>query len=117
LEVGLAAGSGALFARLVLQAGQHPAVWTGPRLALGRSFDLVIAFHPGMGPGGCLVREDEKAPWSSMATAAAGGMGTLRWPELWSLGCGPSGAGDRPFLGDGLEAFHTSMPMLYAGST
>ncbi len=66
--------------------GRSPHAWFGPGLGAGQAFDLQLAFHTGMGPGGVLWRADDQAPWSSLTSASPWGPERLAWPEHWSVG-------------------------------
>lgn len=88
--------------------GRSPHLWHGPAIQPGRSFDLHIAIHTGMGPGGFLWRWDDAATWSSMTAASPWGAERINWPDRWSIGHGQRGSDDRPFRGCDLQAsFHT----------
>jgi hypothetical protein len=103
IQLALSAGAHRLTLSLFLEAGRPPIAWLGPRLAARSAFELDLALRPSMGPGGCLVRLGAQ-PWSSMTGEAAEGAADLVWPKRWSIGCGPSGARDRRFLGADLTA-------------
>ena len=98
--VGMFEGSNRLTVQLVPEPGQGAQRWDGPRLA--GPFDLEIAIHSGMGPGGVLWRETGGV-WSSLWSSTARGASQLAWPEAWNVGHGPSGNGDRPFVGSELN--------------
>lgn len=76
-----------------------PHYWFGPEL--GAEFDVQLAIHCGMGPGGILWRRSDDAPWSSLEARSAWGGERLDWPPLWFAGRGAD-ADDRPFAGSGL---------------
>jgi hypothetical protein len=84
--------------------GRSPALWLGPLLTPGAAFDVQLAIHTGMGPGGILWRPHDGAPWSSLAGMSPWGAERLTWPAQWCLGHGQRGADDRPFRGGGLRA-------------
>ena len=84
--------------------GRSPHLWWGHALQPGRHFDLQLAVHTGMGPGGIMCRLSDDAPWSSLAAASPWGAERLAWPARWSLGHGQRGPDDRPFRGRDLEA-------------
>jgi hypothetical protein len=67
----------------------------------GAPFDLQVAIHTGMGPGGLLWRAGDADAWSSLEGASAWGAERLAWPAWWSIGHGQRGPGDQPFRGDG----------------
>jgi hypothetical protein len=83
---------------------RSPHYWIGPSVTAEQPFDIQLAIHTGMGPGGILCRTDRDAPWSSLAAASAWGAERLDWPELWSIGHAQGGRDDRPFLGAALGA-------------
>lgn len=84
-------------------AGRSPHLWLGPALAAGEPFDIQIAIHSGMGPGGVLWRSSNGGPWSSMEAASPWGAERLSWPERWRIGYERGGESDRPFRGRGLR--------------
>jgi hypothetical protein len=83
--------------------GRSPHYWFGPGLAAGAAFDLQVALHAGMGPGGVLWRASDGSPWTSLDGASAWGPERLDWPARWSIGFGQGGDEDRPFAGAGLR--------------
>lgn len=83
--------------------GRSPAYWFGPNLKPDQTFDIDIAIHPAMGPGGILYRNHEAAGWSSMTSATSTGLETFNWPKMWSIGHGEDGPSDRPFSGADLQ--------------
>jgi hypothetical protein len=103
LWIGIDGDSGRLVVRLVPVSGQGWQVWKGPRLADNKSFDLQVALHPGMGPGGILLRATESSPWSSLTTTSSKGCESFKRPSRWSIGHAQSGPYDRPFSGKSLE--------------
>lgn len=82
--------------------GRSPHYWFGPDLAPGRPFDIDVALHAGMGPGGMLYRTPSDRGWSSLKGASATGLERTVWPKQWSVGHGQGGAPDRPFTGKDL---------------
>lgn len=92
--------------------GRSPHYWFGPPLAPGEPFDLQLALHGGMGPGGVLVRPGDDAPWSSLDGASANGPEALAALPNWTIGHGDGGHGDRPFLGRDLRVrtVHAEQP-------
>jgi hypothetical protein len=92
-----------LTVRLLPQSGGYGQTWTGPEFETGATFDFQLALHGGMGPGGVLWRKADDSPWSSLTSSCSKGTEDLLWPPLWTLGCGPSGISDRPFLGQHLR--------------
>jgi hypothetical protein len=103
LWIGLTGSGNRLVVLLAPQPGRSPHRWLGPALEPGRPFDLQLAFHTGMGPGGLLWRHDDRAPWSSLAAASPWGAERLIWPARWSLGHGQRGSADQPFRGQDLR--------------
>jgi hypothetical protein len=85
------------------EAGRSPSYWLGPDLAADRDFDIQLALHTGMGPGGILHCRHDDRRWTSFAAATARGIERLHWPSTWSIGHGQGGAGDRPYLGAALS--------------
>ena len=82
----------------------HPYVqkWWGPELSPGEPFDVQIAIHPGMGPGGIMWRSDEQSPWCSMYSASPRGAERNGWTIQWKLGHDVCGPDDKPFTGNDL---------------
>jgi hypothetical protein len=83
--------------------GRSPHYWVGPDLVPGQTFDIDIAFHAGMGPGGVLCRMHGDNRWTSFDAASATGLDRLVWPAQWSVGHGQGGAADRAFMGRELQ--------------
>jgi hypothetical protein len=84
--------------------GRSPHLWYGPALAPGQPFDVQVAIHTGMGPGGLLWRQGDDAPWSSLTGASSRGAEGLSWPAHWAVGHDRRGPADRPFRGQTLHA-------------
>ncbi len=106
LWIGLLGAEQRLAVSIGPQPGRSPHLWYGPPVAAGRPFDLQVALHSGMGPGGILWRSGDSAHWSSLRAASPWGAERLSWPARWSIGQGRSG--ERPFLGENLQAsWHT----------
>ena len=101
--IGIDGDSGRLLVRLVPLSGHGWQVWKGPRLAANASFDLEVALHPHMGPGGVLLRADETSAWSTLTSTSSKGCENLKRPQRWAMGHGQSGPGDRSFTGDLLK--------------
>lgn len=101
--IGIDGDSGRLLVRIVPVAGHGWQVWKGPRLATDREFDLQIALHPQMGPGGVLFRSGENSTWSTLTSTSSKGCESLRRPQRWALGHGQSGPTDRQFSGESLN--------------
>jgi len=83
--------------------GRSPHYWHGPVLEPGERFDLTVALHGGMGPGGVLVRVGEDGPWSTLDGASASGPEALAALPHWTVGHGDGGPDDRPYLGRDLR--------------
>ena len=86
--------------------GRSPHYWFGPDLPSGQSFDIDIALHAGMGPGGMLYRRHGDDRWNSFNGTSATGLEEMVWTgqtEQWSVGHGQGGLADRPFMGSGLQ--------------
>lgn len=83
--------------------GRSPGYWLGPDLLPNQSFDIHVAFHPAMGPGGMLYRQHDETAWTSMTCASSTGVEDLSWPSKWSVGYGQDGVNDRAFKGESLE--------------
>ena len=79
--------------------GQSPHYWFGPGFAPDAPFDVQLALHADMGPGGILWRQSDSSPWSSLQGASPWGAERLVWPHRWSVGHGKGGALDAPFRG------------------
>lgn len=108
LWIGLSGPENRLCVLLSPTPGRSPHLWIGPVLASGQPFDVQIAIHTGMGPGGVLWRWRADAPWSSMTGATAWGAERLNWPEFWGVGHGQRGSDERPFLGQDLRLSWTT---------
>jgi hypothetical protein len=87
------------------EPGRSPHYWVGPNLAAGQAFDIDIALHAGMGPGGVLYRMHGDNRWTSFDAASATGLDRLVWPAQWSVGHGQGGAADRAFMGRELQVW------------
>lgn len=103
LWIGLTGAARKLTVSLAPEAGRSPHVWFGPELPASASFDLVLALHPGMGPGGVLWRSVDEMIWSTLDGASPWGPERLPEMSLRAVGHGRDGADDRPFRGGGLE--------------
>lgn len=100
--IGLTGAEQRLTATLAPTAGRSPHYWFGPAFGAETAFDADLAIHTGMGPGGLLWRLPE-GPWTSLASASAWGAERLHWRENWTVGHGPKGERDSPFLGSDLS--------------
>lgn len=106
LWIGLTGADQRLTATLAPTAGRSPHYWFGPTLGADASFDVDLAIHTGMGPGGLLWRRPGH-PWTSLASASAWGAERLHWRDSWTIGHGALGKDDAPFLGRDLTV-HTT---------
>jgi hypothetical protein len=98
LWIGLTGRTRRLTVTLAPQAGRSPHYWFGPELGPG-GFDIQLALHAGMGPGGVMWRAGDDGAWSSLAGASAWGVERLHFPARWSVGHGKGGPDDGPFRG------------------
>jgi len=103
LWIGLTGPGRRLTVILTPWAGNSPHYWFGPGLPADAAFDIQLAVHAGMGPGGIMWRTNDAAPWSSLEAASAWGAEALTWPAHWSIGCDKGGVADKPFLGHDLS--------------
>jgi hypothetical protein len=103
--IGLRGSQQRLTVTMAPEPHRSPHFWHGPSFAPGKSFDIRILFHAGMGPGGILCWSEQDQGWSSLAAASPWGVERLRWPERWGIGQGPNGQEDRKFLGASLKAW------------
>ena len=110
LWIGLTGPQHRLTVSLAPTPGRSPHQWIGPSVEAGEPFDLQLALHGRMGPGGVIRRPNDSAPWTTLESASAWGMERLDGPENWSVGRGQGGSEDRPFTGSGLEVTFTSIP-------
>lgn len=101
LWIGLRGREQRLCVLLSPEPGRSPHLWLGPTLTPDAAFDIQVAIHTGMGPGGLLWRPHEGAPWSSLRGATAWGAERLRWPRHWAVGHGVAHE-HAPFRGEGL---------------
>ena len=107
--VGLSGPAQRLMVVLEPEPGRSPHYWLGPPLAADAPFEIQLLVHPGMGPGGLLHRLSGDDAWTSLSAASAWGAERLHWPDQWSIGHGPQGRNDRPFLGADLAISVTSL--------
>jgi len=103
LWIGLQGSEHRLCILLSPAPGRSPHLWLGPVLPPGKPFEVQIAIHTGMGPGGLLWRWDDAAPWSSLRAASPWGAEQLIWPARWSVGHDPRGSTSRSFRGRDLR--------------
>ena len=102
LWIGLTGRSQRLTVVVGARPGRSPHYWFGPAVATDAVFDMQVALHGDMGPGGFLWRRADGDPWSSLSGASAWGAERVVWPDRWSVGHGKAGVGETPFLGHGL---------------
>ena len=104
-----------LFRSLIPQSGFGWQEWKGPVVEFERSPDRgfagQVAMHSGLGPGGVLFRANENAPWQSFYSTSSKGIEDLTWPQAWTIGHGPSGVDEWPFLGRELRIDWISHPL------
>jgi hypothetical protein len=103
LWVGLTGPTRKLTVSLAPEPGRSPHWWFGPALGVDRPFDLCLALHPGMGPGGIIWRWGNERAWNTLAGASPWGAERLGPSSTWSFGQGRDGPMDRPFRGSGLS--------------
>ena len=103
LWIGLTGPTNRLTVIIGAVPGRSPHSWFGPPLHGQTDFDLQLALHKDMGPGGILWRHGDASPWNSLDGASAWGPERLDWPSRWMVGHGVGGPDDRPFRGSGLE--------------
>jgi hypothetical protein len=107
LWIGLQGQEQRLVVLLSSAPGHSPHLWLGPMLPPDKPFEIQVAIHTGMGPGGVLWRWDDTAPWSSLPAASPWGAERLVWPTRWSIGQDQRGSASRPFRGHKLRvAWH-----------
>ncbi|CAN5648589.1 hypothetical protein BH09CHL1_BH09CHL1_28010 [soil metagenome] len=104
LWIGLFGPENRLGIQLSPVAGRSPHLWYGPALEHGREFDIQVALHRHLGPGGMLWRSGDDAPWSSMRGASAWGIERLPTMTEWSVGVSKDD-GDRLFRGEDLRGY------------
>lgn len=100
--IGLRGAEQRVVVSLSPKRGRSPHYWLGPTLTSGQPFDIQIAIHTGMGPGGLLWRQNDTAAWHSLRGASAWGAERLRWPTNWHVGHGQNGKQSAPFQGSSL---------------
>lgn len=110
LWIGLAGPDQRLLVVLGSAPGRSPHTWYGPSLAPGATFDIQIALHGAMGPGGLLWRWDDTSPWSSLRGASAQGLERAAPVTGWTIGHTAVSTTDRPFLGSELRVWTTHAP-------
>ncbi len=103
VRVGLAGVEQRFCMQMSRGPGKSPHFWHGPALPPGVPFEIHLACHAGMGPGGVLWRAGDNASWSSMAAASPWGLESVNWPNHWITGHRIEGPDDSPFLGINLN--------------
>ena len=100
LWIGLQGVVPRLTVSLQLERGEGARLWRGPLLVPGKRFDLQVAIHTGMGPGGVMFRQGAEERWSSLKHSGATIMSGFAWPPAWSVGgCQEN----KPFRGENLQ--------------
>ncbi|MFC1849794.1 metallophosphoesterase family protein [candidate division CSSED10-310 bacterium] len=108
LWIGLRGSEHSLCLLLSSAPGRSPHLWSGPALPSDKSFEIQIAVHSGMGPGGLLWRWDDTTPWSSLTGSSAWGAERLIWPTRWNIGNDQRGPTSHPFRGNNLQVTWSS---------
>ncbi len=100
--IGLTGPDQRLTATMSPTPGRSPYYWFGPGIEPGKPFEIQIAIHADMGPGGLLSRWADDQPWSSLRSAAPWGLEKLGWPSSWTIGqiAGPATAASDNATGD-----------------
>jgi hypothetical protein len=70
LWIGLTGPARKLSISLAPEQGRSPHWWFGPTLGAEMSFDIDVALHPAMGPGGVLWRWHEEGAWNTLEGAS-----------------------------------------------
>lgn len=103
--VGLAGREQRLLVVLGSAPGRSPHTWFGPALTQDAVFDIQVAVHGAMGPGGLLWRWNAETPWSSLHGASAQGIERVQPVSAWTVGHTAVGVQDRPFMGSELRVW------------
>ncbi|MCR9072109.1 MAG: hypothetical protein NXI18_10345 [Alphaproteobacteria bacterium] len=103
--IGLAGPDQRLVVMLGSAPGRSPHTWFGPSLPPGAAFDIQVAAHGAMGPGGLLWRWNDETPWSSLHGASAQGIERGQPVSAWTVGHSALGPQDRPFMGAELRVW------------
>jgi hypothetical protein len=85
--LGIDVALGCLAVELELD-GHGRQLWVGPRVDFARPISAELAFHPGMGPGGLMLRTGPDAAWTSMRSSSASGLEAFTWPTAIAT-CSP----------------------------
>jgi len=93
------------------EVGRSPHYWFGPKLNASAEFEIFVAAHPHMGPGGFLWRMSDSPKWSSFAGASAWGFERMTSAAAFDIGHGPGGRDDRAFRGTGLSVGQYFTPL------
>ncbi len=110
LWIGLVGRSRRLTVSLQPQADRSPHYWHGPTFESGPDFDVQVALHFGMGPGGILWRDGDRSPWNSMDGASAWGAERLKDCDFAKLCLGSSEILEAPFRGRNLDVSWFAFP-------
>jgi hypothetical protein len=105
LWIGITGPARKLTVSLAPEAGRSPHSWFGPSLDTTGPFDLHVALHPAMGPGGILWRWHDNGAWTTLEGASPWGAERLAPSLNWSFGQGRKGPTGRPFQGRDFAAF------------
>lgn len=103
LWLGLVGSDHKLEFRMIPRAGHGASVWRGPALGSGGMMDLEFLVHTGWGPGGIMVRDGKRGPWTSLQCSVSKGADAMSWPARWGIGQAIAGPDHMPFLGRGLD--------------
>ncbi|WP_419912162.1 metallophosphoesterase family protein [Hoeflea sp.] len=103
LWIGLVGRQRRLTVLLQPVAGRSPHGWHGPCFDADGAFDVQLAVHFRMGPGGILWRDNDEMPWSSMQNASSWGCERLDHLDVSRLIFGRGADAQAPFRGDGLR--------------
>ncbi len=101
--IGLEGRERRLVVQLCRAPERSPHRWLGPELRPGAAFEVQVAVHTGMGPGGLLWRWNDERRWSSLTAASPWGPEAVPWPDRWSSGQRQRGSTDQPFRGRNLR--------------
>ena len=84
--IGLTGAEQRLTVYISPDAGRSPHHWYAPKISPKTRFNIQIAIHNGMGPGGLLYRCDDNSFWFSLKSSTPWGAEKLKWPKIWSVG-------------------------------
>src|SRR5262249_9364335 len=103
LWIGLTGAENRLTVLISPSAGRSPHHWYGPAFSPCDRFEIHVAIHTGMGPGGILWRGADDSRWSSLIGTSPWGPEKLLWPIALSIGFDQRGPSGRPFRGNDLR--------------